>query len=422
MKDIKKVAILFSGGPAPAANAVIGSAVSTFLKHGISVIGIKHGYSNLEKYEGSDARLVAGEHYIEFSDDIVSGIRNDRGIIIGTSRANPGKPIKKREDFTSKEKTQKLDNVYQALKSLNVDALISIGGDDTLKTANYLLEYQKHLPDNSNKIRVIHLPKTIDNDYHGIDFTFGYFSAVDILSKELRNLRADAQASSTYFVVEAMGRKAGWLSYGIAIAGEADLVMSIEDISGDLLIDETTTDTATGKSKIEKRINLDAFLHKLISLIDNRYQQKKKWGVIVLAEGITEMLPSTFTSHLAKDEHGHLALSKSGNLGKTIADLLSKVYEQKTGRPQKVTGVQLGYESRCTAPNAIDVILGSQLGVGAYRALIENKLNGCMVSAEGQFQLKYVPFEKLVNPETLVTEVRFIQTGSDFQQLARYLE
>jgi len=84
--------------------------------------------------------------------------------------------------------------------------------------------------------------------------------------------------------------------------------------------------------------------------------------------------------------------------------------------------VQLGYECRCAKPLAYDVILGSQLGVGAYRALIEEKLNGVMVSVSGQFQLRYVPFEELVDPATLVTLVRHIIPGSDFHRLARFLE
>ena len=85
-------------------------------------------------------------------------------------------------------------------------------------------------------------------------------------------------------------------------------------------------------------------------------------------------------------------------------------------------GVQLGYEARCAKPHAFDVMLGSQLGVGAYRALVEKRLNGVMVSVSGQLQLEYVPFETLVDPETLVTVVRDIEPDSDFQKLTRFLE
>jgi 6-phosphofructokinase 1 len=102
--------------------------------------------------------------------------------------------------------------------------------------------------------------------------------------------------------------------------------------------------------------------------------------------------------------------------------MVADKYTALTGRKRKITGLQLGYEARCAAPNAFDVMLGSQLGVGAYRALVEQRLNGVMVSVEGQLELSYVPFEKLVDPETLVTVVRYVEPGSDFHKLARFLE
>ena len=106
------------------------------------------------------------------------------------------------------------------------NALVSIGGDDTLKTANKFKRFQDHLPAEEPRIAVVHVPKTIDNDYRGIDFTFGYFTAVETLASEIRNLLADAEAGRMYFLVETMGRSAGWLAYGAAIAGEASLVLS----------------------------------------------------------------------------------------------------------------------------------------------------------------------------------------------------
>ena len=102
--------------------------------------------------------------------------------------------------------------------------------------------------------------------------------------------------------------------------------------------------------------------------------------------------------------------------------MVSKEYTKQTGKKRKVTGVQLGYECRCARPQAFDVMLGSQLGVGAYRALVEKRLDGVMVSVEGQLKLKYVHFDKLVDPKTLVTVVRFIDPNSDFHRLARFLE
>ena len=96
--------------------------------------------------------------------------------------------------------------------------------------------------------------------------------------------------------------------------------------------------------------------------------------------------------------------------------------EQVSGRKKKATGLQLGYESRCAPPHAFDVMLGSQLGIGAYRALVEEGLDGHMVSVRGQLDLAYVPFKDLVNPQTLKTDVRLIKVGSDYHRLARFLE
>ena len=105
-----------------------------------------------------------------------------------------------------------------------------------------------------------------------------------------------------------------------------------------------------------------------------------------------------------------------------FARMVGTKFRDETGKKRKVTGLQLGYESRCAKPHAFDVMLGSQLGVGAYRAMIEENLNGVMVSVVGQLELRYVPFDDLVDPETLVTKVRYIERGSDFHRLARFLE
>ena len=96
--------------------------------------------------------------------------------------------------------------------------------------------------------------------------------------------------------------------------------------------------------------------------------------------------------------------------------------EHYCGTERKIKPIQLGYESRCSRPNAFDVMLGSQLGVGAYRALVEHRLNRVMVSVSGQLDLEYVAFDELIDPDTLVTVVRHIEHGSDFHRLARFLE
>jgi ATP-dependent phosphofructokinase / diphosphate-dependent phosphofructokinase len=420
-RPVKRVGIVFAGGPAPAANAVISAAAISFLESGREVIGFFHGYSNLQDYHPVSHRLLPDQHYRIFQERDVRDLRNSRGIIIGTGRANPGKGVEGPPDLGDDDKTQRLRCVYNALVDLEVDALISIGGDDTLKTANFLHEFQNRLPEKARRVRIVHLPKTIDNDYRGIDFTFGFFTAVDVMAKELQNLRADAIATSSYFIVETMGRKAGWLSYGVAIAGEANLVLAVEDIDSELAQDEVVTDPETGEQHRDRRVSLERLTDRLVDLILTRERRGKHYGTVVLAEGISELLPEDYLHNLPRDEHGHISLGKI-DLGKFMAKLVGDRYEQRTGRRKKISGVQLGYESRCAPPHAFDVMLGSQLGIGAYRALVEEGLDGFMVSVSGQLDLQYVPFSDLVNPETLRTEVRFINAGSDFHRLARFLE
>jgi 6-phosphofructokinase 1 len=364
--------------------------------------------------------LLPDTHYRVLTERDLRGLRNSRGILIGTARANPGKGVETAADLDDPQKTARLRNVYNALVDLEIDALISIGGDDTLKTANFLYLYQQKLPANARRFQVVHLPKTIDNDYSGIDFTFGFFTAVDVMAKEIQNLRADAIATSSYFVIETMGRKAGWLSYGVGIAGEANLIIAREDVDESLGVMEDVKDEQ-GHMKKERRLNIDALVDKIVNLIITREKRDKHYGTIVLAEGLSELLPDSFLQNLPRDEHGHISLGRI-NLGTIVSQMASERYHARTGRKKKLTGLQLGYESRCAPPHAFDVMLGSQLGIGAYRALVEENLDGHMVSAGGQLDLSYVPFRDLINQENLKTEIRYIRTGSDFHKLARFLE
>lgn len=410
---IKKIALLFAGGPAPAANAVISTCAISCINNGIDVVGIKHGYSNLIDYS-PDQPLVEDEDYLRLHEVMLRRTRSKQGILIGTARANPGKHVQSPADLDDEEKVAPLKRVYEALQSLGVDALVSIGGDDTLKTANKLKMYQDRLPEGSKRIPVVHVPKTIDNDYSGIDFTFGYFTAVETLGVEISNLHADAEASKAYFIVESMGRSAGWLAYGAAISGEANMVLSVEDIVGDLRTPDSTDDRIV--------MNIDAVVEKIVRMMRYRKEkQGKEYGVVVLAEGLAEYLSDDVLADIPRDDHGHISVAHV-DLGKMFARRVAAEYEKQTGTKRKMTGLQLGYESRCARPHAFDVMLGSQLGVGAYRALCEEQLNGAMVSVSGQLDLHFVPFEELVDPETLVTKVRFIEPGCDFHLLARFLE
>jgi len=417
--NFQRVAILFSGGPAPAANAVISAAAVSFLRNDIQVLGIKHGYSNLVKY-GPDYNLDEGRDYVVIDHAMLRRTRNTQGIMIGTARTNPGKDLSHPNHFEDPDCTAQLRTVYDALRRLEVDALVSIGGDDTLKTANKFKLFQDRLPDDAPRIPVVHLPKTIDNDYMGIDFTFGYFTAVDTLAGEIRNLLADAESNRSYFLTETMGRSAGWLAYGAGIAGEASLTISVEDLVGKYRLSEPAEQN--GEKSERPIMNVKEVVRRIVrSMCVREEGEGKEYGVIVMAEGLAEYLPQKYLKGVPRDEHGHINISQI-NLGPMFAKLVAEEYRNQTGRDRKVTGLQLGYEARCARPHAFDVMLGSQLGVGAYRALVEEKHNGVMVSVSGQLDLHYVPFERLVDPESLVTVVRYVNPDGDFHKLTRFLE
>ena len=413
---LKRVAIVFSGGPAPAANSVISSAASALIRAGVTVVGVLHGYSGLQDYDSESRPMEEGRDYRIMQARELRGLRNSRGIVLGTARANPGRSISSPADFSNPDKTASIARVYRALVSLDVDALISIGGDGTLMTANTLHRYQDTLPKGSRRVRIVHVPKTIDNDYSGIDFTFGFFTAVDVMSKELLNLRADAIATQSYFVVEVMGRMAGWLGYGVSIAGEAHMMVGVEDVVGELV------DQSAGSREgiVPVYLDLDALCDRVIQLIQKRQAQGKTYGVVVLAEGLVELLPPHVVEHLPRDEHGMISLGKL-NIGKLVAERAQARLLSKHGQSKKITGVQFGYEARCAMPHAFDVVLGCQLGIGAFHALNDPEVDGCMVSITGQMQHRVIPFSDLVDQETLKTTTRFIDAGSDFHDLAHRL-
>lgn len=435
--DLRRVGILFSGGPAPAANAVIASAAICFSRAGIEVFGILNGYANLAKYDPAKG-LKEGSDYIRLHYKDLEGVRTQTGILIGTSRENPGKNVKKEADLSDESATAPLRRVYEGLRSLGIDALVSIGGDDTLTTAAKFKLFQDRNPQLGPRIRLVHLPKTIDNDYEGIDFTFGYFTAVEMLAREVRNLLADAQGARSWYVVQVMGRKAAWLTYGAAIAGEAQLAIGLEDIPDDWWTEEQAISPETGevmldsagKPVMRKVICVDKLVDRVVRMVRTRFAEGKPYGVVVIAEGIAEFLPAEEIKKcipedqfraLKPDPFGHFPVSQlsfSPRLGRLVAERV----KQELGKDLKITGLQFGYEIRCHPATAFDICLGSQLGVGAYRALVEQGLDGVMVSVTGPLELVYKPFESLVDMSKLRAKARLLEPGSAFHQLARYLE
>jgi len=389
MEKHKKVGILFSGGPAPSANAVISSVAETFIRDNVPVIGIMRGYEFLQDFNKNYPKLRKDVHYGNITENITK-IRNRTGIFLRTSRANPGKDIKTMDDLNDPVKNARLRNIIDALEYLEIGALISIGGDDTLKTANFL--WLMGFP-------VIHIPKTIDNDYYGIPWTFGYWTAVDTAQSILLNLKADAQATDSFFIVELMGRKAGWITYAAGVASECIQMISAEDVN-------------------DSEMNLDDLVEGITDVIIQRENDKNPYGVIAVSEGLVDKLPDELKPHV-KDKHGNI-LFREAKISSILADKTMERYHEKTGLDVKITPKQVGYETRSGQPVAFDVVMGSMLGYGAARFCMEEKC-GVMVSVSDNFDLKAVPFSELIDPDTMLTRLRDVARGSDLFSLKENL-
>lgn len=389
-KGNKKIGLVFSGGPAPSANAVISSVCLSFIDKKIPIIGFFYGFEYLEKFDSHDRYSLVEKVHYETLDASIARIRNRRGVYLKTSRANPGKQIKNKDDLKDPGKNQKLMKILQALDSLGIGFLVTIGGDDTLKTANYL---------NLLGLPVIHIPKTIDNDYYGISWTFGYWSAVQTCKETILSLKADAESTNAYFVVELMGRKAGWITYASGIAGEAAIMLSAEDIEGE-------------------EMDVDRIGDRIVNTIINREKRDKYYGIICVAESLADKLPEKLKPK-EKDKHGNVIMG-AAEVGRILRDEAKKKYLERTGRKKKIVYKQIGYETRTVLPISFDVVLGSMLGFGAYKLYSRNEFN-CMVSVSDNFQIVAVPFETLIDPKTLLTRLRDVPRGSDFFELKEAL-
>jgi len=389
-RNHRKAALLFSGGPAPSANAVISSVALNFINARVPIIGFFFGFEFLEDYDKNNRYCLSPNVHYQALDAGISRIRNQRGVYLKTSRANPGRRIQSPAALDDPEKNRRLVHILEALHSLDVGCLITIGGDDTLKTANFL---------NRLGLPVIHIPKTIDNDYFGIAWTFGYWSSVQASQEALLNLKADAESTGSYFIAELMGRKAGWLTYAAGIAGEAVQMISTEDVEQEVL-------------------DVEKLAGRIVDTMLLREKNDKYYGVVCVAEGLADRLPETYRP-TETDRHGNLILG-AAEVGRVLRDEAERLYRERTGRRKKIIYKQIGYETRNAPPISFDVVLSSMLGFGAYK-LYQNQQFGCMVSVSDNFSIVGVPFDQLIDPQTLKTRLRNVPRGSDFFELKEAL-
>ena len=286
------------------------------------MLGVKNGWAGL-----------LGEGQIEeLTRKSVSGILHLGGTILGTSRTNP---LKKEEH---------MEEVVANLKRYEIDALVAIGGDDTLSVARGLFD---------RGVKVVGVPKTMDNDLSETDYCIGFDSAVQVVMEALDRLHTTASAHHRVLVVEVMGRDAGWVAVEGGLAGGADLI----------LIPEVPTDIARVCRHLERRRAVG-----------------KDFSIIVVAEGVE--MPGLAAKEAVHevDAFGHVRLDRRG-----VGELLATRIEKETGFESRVT--VLGHLQRGGSPSVTDRVNGTRFGVGAVELIKEGKF-GYMPALKGN---KIVP-------------------------------
>jgi ATP-dependent phosphofructokinase / diphosphate-dependent phosphofructokinase len=330
-----RIGLLTGGGDCPGLNAVIRAVVRRGLAEpGNSFLGFRHGWAG-----------VLANDAIELTLQSTAGILPRGGTIIGTSRTNP---YADGSDGTAL--------VRRALESSGVDALIPIGGEDTLGVALRL---------HGDGVPIVGVPKTIDNDLGGTDVTFGFQTAVQIVTDAIDRLHTTAESHNRVMVVEVMGRHAGWIATHAGIAGGADAI----------LVPERPFD-----------------IEQVVAHLRRRHERGRSFSIVVVAEGATPR-EGTLQTHAgtATDAFGHARL---GGIGVT----LEQEIEQRTGYESRVT--ILGHVQRGGTPVAYDRVLATRFGVAAMDAVAAGRF-GTMVGSRGTEIVEVALEQALREPKLL---------------------
>jgi 6-phosphofructokinase 1 len=385
-----RLALLVGGGPAPGINGVISSVTIEAIAQDFEVIGFRDGFTWL--VEGN-----ANEH-VKLDIDHVKSIAHKGGSILRTARTNPTKS------------DEMMRNVLDVFQRMNITHLVTIGGDDTAYSGS---QVYKHA---GGKIRVAHVPKTIDNDLplQGSTPTFGYETARQVGVGIVRNLAEDARTTSRWYLVVTMGRAAGHLALGIGKAATASLTIIPEEFPN-------------------HQTSLDEVCDVIIGSIIKRRAKGTNYGVAVLAEGLVEaigraeleemMASGQFSRYgeITTDEHGHLRLAEI-EFGQMVKD---RLHARLGALGLKVTLIdkELGYELRCADPIPFDVEYTRDLGYGAVRFLLSDDAAnyGAIISLVGG-HLEPLPFDTMLDPVTKRMSTRCVNVkGEGYQCARRYM-
>ncbi|HEY6359739.1 MAG TPA: diphosphate--fructose-6-phosphate 1-phosphotransferase [Vicinamibacterales bacterium] len=371
----KNLGILVGGGPAPGINSVISAATIRAQLEGVEVIGIRDGFE----------WLMHGdiEHVAPLTIEGVSRIHFRGGSHIGISRANP--TIDGRD----------LETTVISLLRLNVSQLITIGGDDTAFSAMKLEECS------AGRIRVVHVPKTIDNDLDLPPYvdTFGYQTARHYGVEIVKNLMVDAKTTSRWYFVVAMGRKAGHLALGIGKAAGATLTLIPEEFAG-------------------QQVRIETLVDILVGAIIKRLSYARRDGVAVIAEGLVlDVDPSDLAQldDVERDAHGHPRIDEV-NIGDILKTRVGSRLRQ-FGIKTTIAAKNIGYELRCADPIPYDMEYTRDLGYCAAKYLLSGG-NAAMISLHsGHFVA--IPFRDMLDPRTGRTRVRLVDIRSTRYAIAR---
>ena len=359
-QTVKRIAISTGGGDAPGLNAVIRAVVLSAVKRGWDCVGIRDGYNGLLMPEDFPSGGV-----IQLTRKSVRGITHLGGTILGTT--NRGNPIKFPVHGSDGKVTEvdRSDELIEALQAYGVDTLVSLGGDGSLSIAHHL--FQKGL-------RVIGVPKTIDNDLDRTVVTFGFETAVAFATECLDRLHTTAESHHRVIVVEVMGRYAGWIALNSGIAGSADAIL-IPEIPYDL--------------------------NKVAEKIRDRERQGINYSIIMVAEGAKPK-----GGELSVLEHEIGRAERLGGAGEKVGHDLQKL----TGKEVRV--VVLGHLLRGGSPISFDRLTALRFGAAAVRA-IESGENGVMVALDPPV-VRYVPLsEATQRMKTVPLDCDTILTGRD---------
>jgi 6-phosphofructokinase 1 len=385
---LKKLALLVGGGPAPGINGVISAVTIEGINHGMEVIGFQDGFKWLVR--GST------EHYRRLTIEDVKGIYLRGGSLLGTSRTNPT------------TLPESMRNTLEVFRRLEVDALVTIGGDDTSYSGSEVYRQA------GGALRVAHVPKTIDNDLPlpGSTPTFGFETARQLGVFIVRNLAEDARTTSRWYLIVSMGRAAGHLALGIGKAAAATLTIIPEEFRG-------------------RQVTLDELCDIIVGSIIKRTSQNSHYGVVVLAEGLIGAIGEKALmaamdaggylgryGTVSRDPHGHLRLGEI-EFGRMIKDLLAARLEQQ-GLKTTLIDKDLGYELRSADPIPFDAEYTRDLGYGAVKFLRSEAATrfGAIISfVEGRMQP--LPFEEMLNPETKRMKTRKVDVNAEGYECAR---